>query len=155
MVAGKWCTQCNTSKGQKLLHRIIEDIFKTEVVSNYKGFGWLKDKRRLEIDIWVPDIKLAIEYDGEHHFKPINYGGNIERAKVELKKRQARDALKDRLIAEHPNEVRYFLRIPHTAELSPKSILTLLSSHESLTLLSTQATPTLLSSHESLTQEMP
>ena len=44
--------------------------------------------------------------------------------------RQRKDALKDRLIAEHPNEVRYFLRIPHTAELSPKSILTLLSTQE-------------------------
>lgn len=126
----RWCPKCVKLISQKKLQGIIEDILGTKAISNYKGFDWLRDKRNLEIDIWFPDIKLAIEYDGIHHFRPVNYGNDIDRANRKFAERQRKDALKDRLIAEHPNEVRYFLRIPHTAELSPKSILTLLSTQE-------------------------
>lgn len=70
------------------LYRIIKSIFpETEVVHHYRG-NWLEGQ---EIDIYVPKFKIAIEYDGIQHFKPITTWGGVEG----LKKTRERDKLKN------------------------------------------------------------
>ena len=32
----------------------------------------------MELDIWMPEIGIAIEYQGEQHFHKINFGGNYD-----------------------------------------------------------------------------
>ena len=72
------------------LYRIIKSIFPdNKVVHHYKA-KWLGKQ---EIDIFIPSLDLAIEYDGIQHFKPIKaWGGeeglkkNIERDKIKEKK---------------------------------------------------------------------
>lgn len=50
-----------------------------------------KTKYPLEIDIWCPEKKIAIEYDGEHHFKDKIYGKKV------FKEVKSRDKIKERL----------------------------------------------------------
>ena len=72
------------------LYRIIKAIFpNNKVIHHYKA-NWLG---RQEIDIFIPSLNLAIEYDGIQHFKPIKaWGGeeglknNIKRDKIKEKK---------------------------------------------------------------------
>lgn len=72
------------------LYRIIKAIFpNNKVIHHYKA-KWLEKQ---EIDIFVPHLNLAVEYDGIQHFKPIKaWGGeeglkkNIERDKIKEEK---------------------------------------------------------------------
>lgn len=72
------------------LYRIIKSIFPNNKVIHHYKTKWLKKQ---EIDIYIPHLNLAIEYDGIQHFKPIKaWGGeeglkkNIERDKIKEKK---------------------------------------------------------------------
>ena len=72
------------------LYRIVKSIFKDQKVIHHYRTKWLKGQ---EIDIFIPDLNLAIEYDGIQHFKPIKaWGGeeglkkNIERDKIKEEK---------------------------------------------------------------------
>ena len=35
-------------------------------------------KKKLSLDFFLPDYKICIEYDGEQHFRPVNYFGGLE-----------------------------------------------------------------------------
>ena len=49
--------------------------------------------RRQEFDIYIPDLKIAIEYQGKQHYEAIDFFGG----KDALKKRQCLDEKKKRL----------------------------------------------------------
>ena len=57
-----------------------------QVVHHYRG----AELEGLEIDFWIPEKQLAIEYHGEQHFKPIAVWGGENG----LKKRKANDKKK-------------------------------------------------------------
>ena len=125
-----WCNECSSDKTQKSILLYVKEIFSNlEVKSNTRPFVWLKDKRKLEIDIWVPEIKLAIEYDGRQHFEPVRFGGRSdEEAQSALLKSRARDCTKDKLIADHPEEVKYFVRFSYKDKINKECILNRLKS---------------------------
>ena len=82
----------NMSKGEKLIASILEDLnikFETE-----KTFADLKHKSFLRFDFYFVSEnghKFAIEFDGQQHYKAINFFGG-QKAFEEL---QYRDLLKD------------------------------------------------------------
>lgn len=125
----QWCPECSVWRSQKELADIIEEIFKSIVVKNCKNFDWLKiARRRMEIDIYVPAIKVAIEYDGEQHFRPVCFGGrSMEDAITDLKKVKKRDLTKNRLIKSHIKscgpDIKYFLRFNYKEELTKDYVL--------------------------------
>lgn len=116
--SGTWCPKCRINKTQRILLKIIETIFcKYEVLSEFNDFDWLYTNkgRKQAIDIFIPELKLAIEYDGEQHFIPIrfgNYSANI--AKQRLKRTIELDKMKDDKIKKHPLDVEYFIRFDYT-----------------------------------------
>ena len=113
---GTWCPFCNNfRKTQEKLSNIIKELFNTTIYNNYKGFGWLKIKKgRQEIDIWVPDLKLAIEYDGEQHFRPVTFGGcSKEEAKKNFERTLFLDKVKNKKISKHPEDIKYFIRFDY------------------------------------------
>ena len=117
---GSGCPKCNKSGGlqQGKLLKIIQKLFpNTTIYFNYRGFSWLRKKKRLEIDILIPGIKLAIEYDGIQHYKKIW---------EPLKIIQARDKIKNKLINEHPEDVRFFIRIPYTIQITKDNVIKIL-----------------------------
>ncbi len=70
------------------LYMLIHKIFK-EAVFQYRA-DWLE---RQSLDIYIPSIKTAIEYQGEQHYQPIDYFGgeenykkNVERDTIKLTK---------------------------------------------------------------------
>lgn len=45
-----------------------------------------KTNYTLELDIWCPEVNLAIEYDGEHHFSIKPYGEKVHKYAKSLDK---------------------------------------------------------------------
>lgn len=54
-------------------------------------------KEHLHFDFWLPKYKIAIEYDGEQHFRPIKYFGGKRAFKIE----KIRDHIKNRYCNTH------------------------------------------------------
>lgn len=110
----KWCPECSFGKTQKTLIDIIKNIFpKYTIKNNFRSFNWLKTNKggRQELDIFIPELKLAIEYDGEQHFRPVKFGGiTKKRAEENLKIVKKLDKLKNKKIKEHSEDIKYFVR---------------------------------------------
>lgn len=82
-----------------------------EVIHHYRA-DWLA---RQELDIFVPSLNLAIEYQGEQHFLPIEaWGGESA-----LEMTQQRDEEKKRRCAKKGVQLLYF---DHTMELTEKFV---------------------------------
>lgn len=57
---------------ESILYNIIKRLFKNyEIIRHYRP-DWL---HRLELDIFIPDLSLGIEYQGQQHYKPIRVWG--------------------------------------------------------------------------------
>ena len=113
IISGYWCKNCANGKSQRKLANIIKKIFNCDAKINYRGFKWLEGYNggRQEIDIWVPELKLAIEYDGEQHFRPVRFGGISKiRAKKQFEYTKKLDKAKNRKIKQHPEDIKYFIR---------------------------------------------
>ena len=95
---GQWCKQCSRGRRQGDLLKIIKCIFDEEILSDNRSLGLINPDtgKQLEIDIFVPSVKLAIEYDGRQHFEPVHYFGGQAAFDGIIK----RDALKNRLVEE-------------------------------------------------------
>ena len=122
---GHWCPYCK-HKTQRKLFDIIKEIFpKYECDFNYKGFDWLATKtgRRQEIDIFVKSndgkFSLGIEYDGIQHFEPVKLFGGEE----EFKRTKKRDAIKNRKIKKHTNDVKFFIRFNYKKKIYKKNVI--------------------------------
>jgi len=125
---GCWCPQCPWIK-QTELFNILKKLFPCQIIEyNFKGFGWLKyngSSHPMEIDIWLPGLKLAIEYDGEQHFMPIKFSSyqTKEGMGQALKDLQARDIAKTSLIAQHPDEVRQLIRFKYDEPITEENVI--------------------------------
>jgi hypothetical protein len=82
-VGEKWLSET-------MLYKIIATLFpNNQVVHHYRG----NELEGLELDIWIPKLKLGIEYQGEQHYKAIKHWGGEQG----LKDRQKNDRKKRRL----------------------------------------------------------
>lgn len=98
------CPQCNSenkSNGEKELGKILTS--KGISFLKDKKFEWLKYKRALRLDFYLPEYNIAIEVQGKQHYFPIEYYGGIE----DFKLRQLRDRIKYQLCTEHGVKVLY------------------------------------------------
>lgn len=72
---------------ETILYNYIKILFPQYLVERESSPSWI-DRQRL--DIFIPKLKLAIEYQGEQHFKPVSILGGKEG----LKKSKERDKIK-------------------------------------------------------------
>ncbi|KZB71043.1 MULTISPECIES: hypothetical protein [Thalassospira] len=80
------------------LYGIVRDLFPDYKVLREASPEWLG---RMRIDIYVPDLGLAVEYQGEQHYRPVTaFGGEDAHSKV-----VERDRLKRQLCARNNVEV--------------------------------------------------
>lgn len=119
-----WCPECMIRGRQGQLYKIVSQIFpEYKVEYNYKSFGWLmnnKTGQKLEYDIYVDEIKLAIEHDGEQHFCPVRFGGvSLEKATAAFEELKYRDRLKNKLSRQ--NGIR-LVRFKYDEELSREAV---------------------------------
>lgn len=67
-VGQKWVSETT-------LYKIVTALFSDlEVIHHYRG----SELQGLEIDIWLPEIRLGIEYQGEQHYKIVEHWGGKE-----------------------------------------------------------------------------
>lgn len=88
-LSGYGCPKCQL-KSQTKLYNILKETFPKEKILfevNKNIIPWIKNQR---IDIYFPKYNIAIEYNGEQHYIPIEHFGGV----VELQDTQARDKLK-------------------------------------------------------------
>jgi hypothetical protein len=86
-IGEKWTTETQ-------LYNLLKEILpNNQIVFHYRG----KEMQGLEIDIFVPELKLAIEYQGEQHYKAIEHWGG----KDGLEQRQRNDRIKLQLCKEN------------------------------------------------------
>lgn len=76
-----------SSVGENILYQIVDRIFPDQLVMRHHRPAWLL---KLELDIYLPALNLAFEYQGEQHFHAIEAWGGEE----ELEKIRERDARK-------------------------------------------------------------
>ncbi len=83
------------------LYNIIKYLFSKYEVIREASPNWLKPQR---LDIFVPDLNLACEYQGEQHYKSIKHFGGEEA----LNKNKQRDEIKKEKCKENNVTIVYF-----------------------------------------------
>ena len=83
------------------LYQLVKSVFKGYEVIRHAKPSFLG---RQHLDIYIPELRLAIEYQGEQHFKPIDFWGGVEG----LKASQERDENKGEVCKRHGIAIRYF-----------------------------------------------
>lgn len=104
ILAGKGCPKCCESKGEKEICTLLKNN-NIKYISQYK-FDDCKDIKSLPFDFYLPDYNILIEYDGEQHYRPIEYFGGDE----QFKKQQKHDEIKNEYCKN--NNIK-LLRIPY------------------------------------------
>ncbi len=79
---------------ETLLYNTITHIYPSQTIIRHHRPDWLD---RLELDIFLPELKLAFEYQGQQHFHAIKAWGG-EKALINL---QERDRKKAHLCSQH------------------------------------------------------
>lgn len=95
---GLGCPMCGISKLEAIIFKALSD---RKITFTYlKRFDWLKNKKKLSLDFYLPDQKIAIECQGEQHL--------IRERAFGEKTQYENDLLKNRLCAEHGIKLYYF-----------------------------------------------
>ena len=99
---GQGCPYCKTSKLENEINEFL--LSKQIVFERQKTFDWLVNKGHLYLDYFLPDYDIAIECQGEQHFKPIEQFGGL----TGFTERQKLDFLKYRLCEENGIKILYY-----------------------------------------------
>jgi len=70
------CPKCSLSKGERKIMAYL-DKMDIEYISEFRING-CKNQITLPFDFYLPKYNMCIEYDGEQHFRPIEYFGGIK-----------------------------------------------------------------------------
>lgn len=73
---GQGCNKCKLSKGENRIYNLLK-----EKGINYEvqyTFTDCMNIKKLPFDFYLPELNICIEYDGEQHFKPIDFFGGVE-----------------------------------------------------------------------------
>lgn len=106
-INGSKCPYCNVGNKSRFEDNMFELLFQLdETVERQKTFDWLKYKRNLYLDYYLPKYNVGVEIQGEQHFKAIEYfGGDID-----YQIRIERDNIKKRLCEEHGIKMFYITK---------------------------------------------
>ncbi len=84
-------------KSEYLVYQIVKKMYPRDTIYQYAAPFLKIGKSQLVYDVFVASLNVAIEYQGEQHFKHVDFFGD-ER---EFKARKRRDALKRKLSEEN------------------------------------------------------
>lgn len=125
---GKRCPNCyNESKGEQFIRGLLDSLGVEH--ETQKTFECCVYKNKLRFDFYIPELNLAIEYDGEHHFKPITYNRNIEESNKTFEIAKKRDSIKTNYCEDNNISL---IRFPYTdsKEVITEKLKSLLNSTE-------------------------
>lgn len=101
---GERCPQCQSYKGEKLVIRCLMKygISRNMIIHGYRLHNNINRNHCLHLDVYIPKFNLGIEFDGEQHFHPVNWG---DMSKQELQQafsaEKHRDHTKNKYCAKH------------------------------------------------------
>ena len=104
-LVGQGCPYCKNSYLENEISILLKEnkiIYEQE-----KTFEWLRDKGCLYLDFYLPDYNIAIECQGEQHFKPVDFFGGEEG----FKRRQELDFIKHNLCINNGIKIIYYSTI--------------------------------------------
>ena len=98
-MSGHGCPKCNQSKLEAKIENYLKD---NHIEYEYqKKFEWLG---RQSLDFYIPELNLAIECQGEQHYRPIKFFGGVDG----FNKTVIRDTNKRKLCEEHNIKLIYY-----------------------------------------------
>lgn len=100
---GKGCPSCKESYNVSIISNFLDNK-NIKYIKEHK-FQSCININPLPFDFYLPDYNMCIEYDGEHHYIPIENWGGINN----LKKVQINDSIKDKWCSQ--NRI-FLIRIP-------------------------------------------
>lgn len=105
---GRGCPRCGESSGERMIRQWLD---KNNILYEYqKSFLDCRDKKPLPFDFYLPEYNICVEYDGEQHYKSVDYFGGEEA----FQKRVKHDKVKTEYC--YKNSIR-LLRIPYFANV--------------------------------------
>lgn len=87
-LVGKGCSICRESKGELNIRKYLTEN-NIKFISQYK-FDDCKFKRKLPFDFYLPEFNICIEFNGEQHYKTVNFFGGEKK----LESNKIRDNIK-------------------------------------------------------------
>lgn len=79
------------------------------------------NNKKYRFDFWLPDFNLIIEYDGEQHYFPVNFGhSDYSKVLEDFKRNQKHDEIKNKYCTDNGINL---LRIPYTEKRNIKEII--------------------------------
>lgn len=115
--SGSGCPICRESKGENYLSILFTNNKIKYVRGKDARFQGLIGKRvGLTCDFYLPDKKVIVEYDGEHHFKPI-YGSTDNSRMSTYNTTYTNDTIRDDFTKSNKEGIS-LIRIPYTMEFA-------------------------------------
>lgn len=71
------CPTCRNSKGEKIINKIL--VENNIMFIPQHTFSECKDKNKLPFDFYLPDLNTCIEFNGEQHYKVVEYFGGLNK----------------------------------------------------------------------------
>lgn len=94
LLQGGNCQNCSATNNEKKLGDILVQL--GYHIERQKKYDDCRDQLPLPFDIYLLDQNILIEYDGEQHYMPVNFGGiSNDEAEENFKKTQYHDAIKN------------------------------------------------------------
>ncbi len=114
LLNGQGCPKCNASKGEKRIAKYLDNR-NIKYIHDKRYFKDLKSSKNkmLRPDFIIENMKIWIEYDGEQHFRIVDYSSNkdYKKAEEQFKIIQENDRLKNEYAKKHGWKL---IRIPYT-----------------------------------------
>ena len=73
LLSGNGCPECAAPKHEKKLINFLTGLGYS--VETQKKYNDCRDILPLPFDLYIKELNLLIEYDGEQHYMPVNFGG--------------------------------------------------------------------------------
>ena len=109
LLHGGCCQECSAMNNEIKLGNILTDLGYT--IERQKKYDDCRDKLPLPFDIYIQELNILVEYDGEQHYMPVNFGGiSDEEAEDNFLKVQYHDAIKNEYCKSHKLAL---IRIPY------------------------------------------
>lgn len=78
-ILGSGCSYCNASSMENKIKDFLENNgIKYFFQKRYKWLYFVTPKNPLKLDFYLPEYNICIEYQGEQHYRPVEYFGGAE-----------------------------------------------------------------------------
>lgn len=110
------CPKCRESHSEKEIERYLnKEKIQFEA---QKTFEWLKYKKKMHLDFYLPAFNVGIEFQGGQHFMPVKYGARCKKDDEQLLQIvQKRDEEKYNLCEQNNLEILYIIPLKYRERL--------------------------------------